>query len=164
MKANNTQYEAILNEYRTAATSDERNTALRAIGRARSPELIKRTLSLPLSTEVKGQDIYLPLGGLRSHKDGIEALWTWMCDNWAALEKKLPPGLTMLGSVVSVCTSSFTKEAQADEVRKFFKERGTKGFDQSLAQSMDAVRAKGNWVERDAGDVKEWLVKGGYLK
>jgi aminopeptidase 2 len=86
-----------------------------------------------------------------------------MKEHWTDLEKKLPPGLTMLGSVVSICTSSFTKEEQADEVRKFFGERKTKGFDQSLAQSLDAVRAKGKWVERDAGDVEKWLEKGGYL-
>lgn len=147
----------------TASTSDERNTALRALGRAKEPKLIQKTLSLPLSSDVKGQDIYLPLGGLRTHKEGIEALWTWMTSNWDALEKKLPPGLTMLGSVVSICTSGFTREEQADAVRAFFKERSTKGFDQALAQSMDSVHAKAQWVGRDQEDVSKWLEKGGFI-
>ncbi|KAJ9626577.1 Aminopeptidase 2 mitochondrial [Taxawa tesnikishii (nom. ined.)] len=151
------EYDAILNEYRTAKTSDERNTALRAIGRARKPELIKRTLQLPLSKEVKEQDIYLPIGGLRSHKEGIVALWNWMKENWDTIQKKLPPGLSMLGSVVSLCTSSFTSEAQLKEIESFFKERSTKGFDQSLAQSFDAIRAKAGWLERDRADVEKWL-------
>ncbi|KAK3081572.1 hypothetical protein LTS18_005317, partial [Coniosporium uncinatum] len=150
------EYEAILNEYRTAKTSDERNTALRSIGRAKKPELIKRTLGLPLSDEVKGQDIYLPLGGLRSHKDGINALWNWMKDHWEELEKKLPPGLTMLGSVVSICTSSFTHPDQMEDIEEFFNKKSTKGFNQSLAQSLDAIRAKSKWIERDGEDVKKW--------
>ncbi|TKA56352.1 hypothetical protein B0A49_12473 [Cryomyces minteri] len=157
------EYDAILNEYRTAKTSDERNTALRAIGRAKKPELIKRTLSLPLSDEVKGQDIYLPMGGLRAHREGIEALWAWMKENWDALEKKLPPGLTMLGSVVTICTSSFTSKAQMDDIEQFFKQKSTKGFNQSLAQSFDAIRAKAGWLGRDRDDVEQWLKEKKYL-
>lgn len=158
------EYNVILNEYRTANTSDERNTALRAIGRAKSPELIKRTLSLPLSDEVKGQDIYLPLASLRTHAAGIDALWDWMKINWDELEKKLPPGLTMLGSVVSICTSSFTSEAQMKSIEDFFAKKSTKGFDQALAQSLDAIRAKASWIKRDREDVKIWLKERGYLQ
>jgi aminopeptidase 2 len=158
------EYETVLNEYRTAGTSDERNTALRAIGRARKPELIKRTLELPLSDEVKAQDIYLPLGGLRTHRDGIVALWGWLRDNWDAVEKRLPPGLSMLSSVVSICTSSFTSQAQMKEIQDFFGKMSTKGFDQALAQSLDAIKAKANWVERDGEDVKTWLKENGYLQ
>lgn len=158
------EYNVILNEYRTANTSDERNTALRAIGRAKSPELIKRTLSLPLSDEVKGQDIYLPLASLRTHAAGIDALWDWMKINWDELEKKLPPGLTMLGSVVSICTSSFTSEAQMKNIEDFFAKKSTKGFDQALAQSLDAIRAKASWIRRDREDVKIWLKEQGYLQ
>lgn len=157
------EYDAILNEYRTANTSDERNTALRAIGRASQPELIKRTLKLPLSDEVKGQDIYLPLGGLRMHRDGVEALYQWMTEHWEELVKKLPPGLSMLGSVVSICTSSFTHKDQARKVEEFYKQKSTKGFDQSLAQSLDSIRSKAGWIERDGEDVKAWLKENGYL-
>jgi aminopeptidase 2 len=91
------------------------------------------------------------------------ALWSWLQKNWEELEKKLPPGLSMLGSVVSICTSGFTDEKQAKEVSEWFGVRKTKGFDQSLAQSLDSVRAKGKWVGRDGADVEEWLKKNKYL-
>ncbi|KAI9671537.1 MAG: Aminopeptidase 2 mitochondrial [Caeruleum heppii] len=157
------QYDVILNEFRTAKNADERNTALRSLGRAKEEKLIKRTLELPLGEEVKEQDIYLPLGGLRTHVRGIEALWQWMMDNWDELVKRLPPGLSMLGSVVQICTSSFTQQAQKDDIVKFFKDRSTKGFDQGLAQSMDSVSAKISWLQRDKGDVESWLKENGYL-
>ncbi|KAI9809810.1 MAG: hypothetical protein M1825_000243 [Sarcosagium campestre] len=156
------EYDVILNEYRTAKNSDERNTALRSLGRARSPELIKQTLSLPLGPEVKEQDIYLPLGGLRTHEAGIEALWQWLQQNWDTLVQRLPPGLSMLGSVVSLCTSGFTKQEQVDDVRRFYKDKSTKGFDQGLAQSLDAVKAKILWLERDRSDVEKWLADKGH--
>jgi aminopeptidase 2 len=158
------EYDIILNESRTAATSDERNTALRAIGKASKAELIQRTLALPLSDEVKAQDIYLPIAGLRAHDQGITALWDWMKKNWGALYERLPPGLSMLSTVVSLCTSSFTHRDQMADVEAFFKQKNTKGFDQSLAQSLDAIRAKSQWLERDRDDLKEWLKANGYFE
>ncbi|KAL8709084.1 MAG: hypothetical protein Q9220_006105 [cf. Caloplaca sp. 1 TL-2023] len=157
------EYDTLLNEYTTAKDADERNTALRSLGRVNSPELIQRTLSLPLSDAVKGQDVYLPLGGLRNESVGIEALWKWMTGNWDAIEKKCPPGLTMLGSVVQLCTSGFTTEEQLAEVQKWFEGRSTKGFDRALSQSGDAVKAKAKWLARDRGDVEAWLKGEGYV-
>lgn len=155
-------YDTILNEYRNAKTSDERNTALRALGRAKDPELIRRSIDLAMtSEEVRSQDIYMPLGGLRSHKEGIEALFEAMKVHWDELVKRLPPGLSMLGSVVQLCTNGYTHPKQREQVEAFFKERSTKGFDQGLAQSLDAIRAKGQWLERDGKDVEGWLKQEG---
>ena len=37
------------------------------------------------------------------------------------------------------------------------------GFDRSLEQSSDAIRAKASWLKRDKGDVESWLSENGYL-
>ena len=157
------EYNAILNEYETGKNSDERNTALRALGRAKDPKLIQRTLEYALSKEVKDQDIYLPLSGLRTHREGIEAFWTWMKENWEVLRKRMPPSFTMLGSVVMMASSGFTKEEQLKDVQDFFKEKSTKGFDRNLAQSVDAVTAKISHLKRDRQDVASWLKENKYL-
>ncbi len=157
------EYDNILNEYRTAKDADERNTALRSLGRAKGERLINRTLSLPLSEEVKGQDVYLPIAGMRSDAEGIRALWGWMKANWDELQEKCPPGLTMLGSIVQICTSGFTTEEQLKEMRQFFDGRSTKGFDRALEQSSDSIRAKASWLARDRTDVEGWLGAHGYL-
>jgi len=157
------EYTALVREYETAKNSEERNTALRSLGRARSSDLIQRTLAYSLSKAVKDQDVYLPLAGLRAHREGIEAFWAWMKANWEPLKKRLPPSLSMMGSTVSMATSGFTKEEQMEDVQAFFDKVGTKGFDRNLAQSLDAVRAKVGWIGRDGEDVKEWLGRNGYL-
>lgn len=157
------QYDAILNFYRTSTNSDERNTALSCLGRAKDPQLIKRTLELLFSGEVKDQDIYMPTAGLRGHPNGVEALFVCMTENWDELVKKLPPALSLLGTMVTICTASFTKKEQLERVEKFFADKNTNGFDQSLAQSLDAIRSKISWLERDRTDVSEWLKANGYL-
>ena len=151
------QYDAILNFYRTSTNSDERNTALRCLGRSKDPQLISKTLDMLFSGEVKDQDVYMPTAGLRSHPEGIEALFTWMEGNWDELVKRFPPALSMLGTLVTIFTSSFTTKEQLTRVEKFFEGKNTNGFDQSLAQSLDAIRSKVAWVERDRADVAAWV-------
>ncbi|KAL8747884.1 MAG: hypothetical protein Q9190_000270 [Brigantiaea leucoxantha] len=158
------EYEVILKEYETAKDADERNTALRSLGRVKSQTLIDRTLTLPLSDKVKGQDVYLPIAGLRNEAAGVQALWTWLIGNWDKIEKKCPPGLTMLSTVVQMCTSGFTSDEQLAMVRRWFEGRSTKGFDRALEQSSDSVRAKAKWLARDRGDVQGWLEKEGFVK
>lgn len=157
------EYNTILNEYHTAKDADERNTALRSLGRVKDEKLIQRTLQLPLSDDVKGQDVYLPIAGLRSDAIAVEALYGWMTHNWEALQKKCPPGLSMLSSVVQMCTSGFTSEEQLRKVRAFFDGVSTKGFDRALEQSSDSIRAKAGWLKRDKGDVEQWLKENGYM-
>lgn len=158
-------YEEIFKIYKNPVSTDEKITALRTLGRFEDPELIQRTLGLLFdTTTIKSQDIYVPMQGLRTHKAGIEALWQWVQADWDELTKKLPPGLTMLGSVVSIATSGFTSEAKIEEIKKFFSTRDTKGFDQGLAQSLDTIKSKSQWVKRDNEDVKTWLTQQGFYK
>jgi len=104
----------------------------------------------------------MPTAGLRGHPEGIEALFSFMTSNWDELVKKLPPALSMLGTMVSICTSNFTKPEQLAQVETFFANKNTNGFDQTLAQSLDAIRSKISWLERDRADVAGWLKENGY--
>ena len=85
-------------------------------------------------------------------------------DNWAIIVQKLPPGLSMLASVVQIVTNNFCSRKSVEEIELFFKDKNTKGFNQGLAQSLDAVRAKANWVERDGQEVRNWLSERGFFK
>lgn len=156
------EYDAILNFFRNSTNSDERNTALRCIGRAKDPALIQQTLDFVLGNEVKSQDIYLPTSGLRSHAEGIEALFTWLTEKWPEVYKRLSGNPPILGSMVTICTSSFAKQEQLDRVEAFFKDIDTKAFAQPLAQSKDAIRSKIAWLGRDRDDVATWVKENGY--
>ncbi|PWW73107.1 hypothetical protein C7212DRAFT_354068 [Tuber magnatum] len=136
------EWDVIHNAYLNGRTSDERNVALRTLGRSENAENIQKTLGLCLNDEVKEQDIYQPISGLRAHAAGTEALWAWTQENWEILVMKLPLGLSMLGGVVRTCTGGFTSEEAIAGIEKFFEDKDQKGFDRSLAQSLDGIRAK----------------------
>jgi aminopeptidase 2 len=85
-----------------------------------------------------------------------------MQENWDELARRLPAGLSMLGSMVTICTSSFASEKDKARVEKFFSERSTKGFEMGLAQSLESIQAKAAWLERDRSDVAKWVKENGY--
>lgn len=124
--------------------------------------MVERTLALLFGGEVKDQDVYMPISGLRSHPAGIEAMFSWMTTNWDEIYKRLPPGLSMLGSMVMITTSGFTTQEQLSKVDEFFAAKDNKGYDQSLEQSKDAIRSKVSWLARDREDVAAWLKANGY--
>ena len=156
-------WDTLYKRFHDAPTADERNTCLRSLGRTKDPKLMEKSLDLALNGEVKPQDIYMPVGGLSSTADGIEKRYTWMKANWSKLVEALPPSMMMLSSVVSICVAGFTKPDQLKDVAQFFSDKDKKGFDRSLEQSLDSIRAKSGWLERDGKDVKEWLTQNGYL-
>ncbi|RAK99965.1 M1 family metallopeptidase [Aspergillus ibericus CBS 121593] len=157
LKGGESEYNTILEEFRTAPTSDDRITALAALGYARDPHLVHRTTCVLLSDEVRLQDIHVPMTTLRTHPNGVEALWTWITDNWDVVKERLSSGLVVLTMVVGLCTSGFSTEEQRDKVEAFFRERGTEGFDRAVGQSLDEIRMKARWVERDGEEVGRWL-------
>ncbi|MCJ1400616.1 Aminopeptidase 2 mitochondrial [Xylographa trunciseda] len=158
------EYDILLNEFRTAKDADEKNTALRCLGHARGKALQARTLALPLTDEVKAQDFHLPLVGLRTNAEGAEAVWAWFKDNFDAIKTKCPPALTLLGYVVTIATSGFTRPEHIKAIEAFFAGKDKTGFEKKLEQSLDGVRAKSGWLERDGEDVKTWLRAEGLLK
>jgi aminopeptidase 2 len=157
------EYEAVLKEYETAKTSVERNGALSSLGASKDPELTQRTLQYAWNEEVKSQDIYLLLGGLRRYPETSEALWTWTKAHWDTLREKFPTSVGMIGTILKMSVTSFTKDTQKADVEKFFQEKGAKGIDMDLAQALDAIKAKQGWLQRDAADVQNWLKEKGYL-
>lgn len=156
-------YEKIFSIYKNPVSTDEKLAALRTLGRFKESHLLQRTLGYLFDGTVLNQDIYIPMQGMRAHQEGIEALWDWLQQNWDEIAKRLPPGLSMLGSVVVIATSGFSSLKAVDEIKKFFSTKSTKGFDQSLAQSLDTITSKAQWVDRDRDSVVKYLKDNGYF-
>ena len=116
--------------------------------------MIQRTLNLLNSSDVKDQDIYMPMGGLLAHPGGIEALWAYVKENWDDIYKRFPPSGMMLGSIVSIATQTFTKPEQLADVESFFADKDKTGYQRTLEQSKDTIRSRISWVERDSEDLK----------
>ncbi|SCU87998.1 LADA_0E07536g1_1 [Lachancea dasiensis] len=163
-KGGEDSYEKIFNIYKNPVSTDEKLLALKSLGAFEDPKLLQRTLGYLFDGTVLLQDIHIPMMGMRGHAAGVHALWVWTQENWDELVKKLPPGLSMLGSVVKIATSGFTSFEAIDEIKDFFSKRSTKGFDQSLAQALDTITSKAQWINRDRELVSKYLKDHGFDK
>ncbi|TID29521.1 hypothetical protein CANINC_001916 [Pichia inconspicua] len=163
-KGGETEYSQLYQIYESPQSIDEKIAALRSLGRFENVTILNKVLSLLLDGTVRTQDIYIPMQGMRAHKIGIETLFNWMTEKWDEITTLLPPSLGMLGSVVQISTSGFTSIEQYKKVEEFFANKSTKGFNQGLAQSLETIKSKANWVSRDSDAVKEWLKEHDYLK
>ncbi|KAJ5986253.1 hypothetical protein N7451_010618 [Penicillium sp. IBT 35674x] len=150
-------YNAVLDLYRTTNDGMERITALTTLGYARNPALIQRTIAMLLSDEMRLQDIQAPMTSLGSHPNGITALWHWFMENWPIVKERLSSGLVILPRVISLCTKGLATEEQLHQAESFFEELDSKGTDKAVRQSLDDIRIKRWWVERDAEDMYQWL-------
>ncbi|KAJ5263480.1 hypothetical protein N7478_011085 [Penicillium angulare] len=150
------EYDAILDLYYTARTSNERAYTLAALGHARNPEMIRRTTTMLLN-EVRLHEIIIPLTTLSTHLIGISAIWDWFTSNWPVIKERLVTGLVMLGRVIQLCTKGFTTEERWQEVRMFFQNSQIQGLEKSVQRALDEIRTKSRWVKRDSKDVTEWL-------
>ena len=119
-------FNTILQTYKTASTAGQQDQALRVIGAVEDPALIKKVLDLTLSPEVKTQDLYKPISGMRNSVTGIDLRWTWLKDNWTEIHKRLSTAGTLLGSIVQICAASLCKEEHAADVETFFSDKDTK--------------------------------------
>lgn len=156
-------FDQLYSIYTNPLSVEEKIAALRSFGRFEDDAVLDKVAGLLMKTDiVKAQDIYIPMQGMRAHRKGIERLWKWFTENWDAIYKLLPPGLSMLGSVVTLASSGFTKQEQKQQVEQFFKDKNTKGFDQSVAQTLDIITAKSNWSTRDGDVIAQWLKKNDY--
>jgi len=99
----------------------------------------------------------MPVGSLRSSKAGVEALWAWLQSEWDTIYTKFPASSTMISSIVKTATSGLTTKEQLDAVNAFFKDREQAGYDRGLAQSIDSIKSKMEWVNRDNADLRAWL-------
>lgn len=158
------EFDALFKIYQNPPTVKEKASALTALGAFRTDELMTKILKLVLDPEIiKEQDLSTALACLTTHKDGVYKLWEWMSSNWDTLIAKLTPTSSMMGRVVKMLTSSFTKEDQKQKVIEFFASKSTSGFDQSLKQSLDEISAKIKRADRDTLAILDWLSQNGYM-
>ncbi|KAH8765892.1 puromycin-sensitive aminopeptidase [Hyaloscypha sp. PMI_1271] len=163
---NDDNYNKLLHVFRTTSSLGTRSDVIKALGHATCPTLVQKTLDFANSTEVRTTtDRNAIFSALSGHQNGIDALWKYLTGNWDEIVGER--GGIMGGRFVGFCVQGFTREGQLREVEAFLKRQkgnGVEKFEKFLEQSLDAVRAKVGWVERDRKEVRDWLRANGYYE
>eukprot|EP00741_Cyanophora_paradoxa_P021665 tig00000241_g20911.t1 len=157
MHGTEADYEGVLRVMRESELHEEKIRCLRALGAAERPELIKRTLDLSLSDEVRSQDTVYVLGSLAGNRLAREPMWDFLKGRWATLHERYGKGGFLLSSIVSACTKNHISLAKAEEIRKFFAEHPVDNAKRTIEQSLERIATNSAWLESQREGIKAWL-------
>lgn len=155
-------FDKLLSIYHKKA-SVEGLSAVRSLGYSTDKDLRAKALSFTLDGTVRSQDVSYILAPFSASPEAIDQLWTWFKDNWTQLSEIYPASLGLLARVVGGASAGFSTKEQLAEFEAFFKDKDTKGYDQTLANTRDRLQSYISWTARDAQDVEAWLSANGYL-
>ena len=140
---------------KTRSTPEEYYRFLNALAWFRDPALVRRTLEMALSAEVRSQDAPTLIGLLLSTQESQDQAWTFVKSQWAALTEKLGvfQGIpSIVGSLGGFCSTE-----RAAELRDFFAKNPVPPAARALQQSLERVESCASLDARESAPFARWL-------
>ncbi|KNC84831.1 hypothetical protein SARC_02972 [Sphaeroforma arctica JP610] len=138
-------------------TEEEKLPILKALGSGSSAALVVKTLDYSVSGEVRSQDVPFVIRSCGENPTGRDETWDYVKTNWAAFHDRFSAGNFLLGRIVTASAEGFASEKRADEVTSFFDANGTPAIERTIKQSIESIRARAAWLERDRDGLEKWL-------
>jgi aminopeptidase N len=129
-------YDKVLAVSRNFSDPGEQTDALQLLARFRDPVLVRRTLDLIASGEVRNQDSWAMLAELLHQRATREEAWEYMRQNW---EKVSAQFTVSSGAEVVGATGSFCTVEQRDQVSSFFATHKVAAAERTLAKAVDSI-------------------------
>ncbi|MEM4242028.1 MAG: M1 family metallopeptidase [Candidatus Nitrosotenuis sp.] len=136
---NSLTYKKLLELYRKVTTQEEKIRFLGALCSFKDEKLLKNTLDLSQSKEVRSQNMHMPIMKVAANPYGKKILWPWLKKNWRSLRKKVGPGSPLLNRIVA-SISQVADASMEKEIRQFFKTNPTPGTERTLEQTLERIR------------------------
>jgi puromycin-sensitive aminopeptidase len=148
-------YDRYLARARAVIEPDEHYRYLYALARFSDPALMRRTMDLILSPDVRTQDAPIFIGALLANPDGRDLAWALLRERWNDLQKRVGPFLgnpLLIGSLGSLCGHD-----KAAEIRRFFSDHPVPDAQRTLQQTLEEVELCGAIASAQAPVLARWL-------
>lgn len=147
----------ILKLFRSADLNEEKTRCLRALGRSPDAELLRQTLELSLSAEVRSQDTPLVVAGVAANRLGRDLAWQFLRERWGEFDRRYGRGGFLIARLIAATTEDFTTLEKAAEVEKFFEAHPAPAAARTIRQSLERIRSNALWLDRDREAIGAWL-------
>lgn len=156
------EFDDLFSLYKAATITDEKLSALGALGASRQKDVLQRALNMTLGDEnVRNQDIIYLTRTCGANHFGRRMTWEHVKLNWPTYYKKfgIGGGISLLGRVVSTGCQEFTKLSDAEDVDNFFKQHECHTIDRTIQQSLERIKMHSNWLSSNRDVVATFLKK-----
>ncbi len=150
-------YDAFLAKRNTTTAPEDRDRFLLALGHFTDPALVKRTVDMALSGDVRTQDVASLLSVALSGPAGHDRVWPLVRDRWTEALNHIDPSFGP-GTLVS-SLGTFCDAGAATELEQFFKTHDAKGATRTVQQSIEQVKSCAALKTTQSQKLTDWLAK-----
>ena len=148
-------YDRYLKASKAATQPEVRYQYLYGLTAFSEPALVRRTMDLTLSDEVRSQDAKLVIGRMLANTDTRALAWQLVRERWNEIQKKTGEfvgNTTIVGALSSFCDGS-----TAAEVKAFFTTHKVPDAERTLQQSLERIDTCARGAAAQAPKLAEWL-------
>ncbi|KAL7428645.1 hypothetical protein ACHAXM_001361 [Skeletonema potamos] len=137
------EFEEVKDYFDQASDNAERKHVLSSLGHAPDAKLKTATLEWAISGNIKLQDFFYPMGGVRSSScEGRNIAWTFLKQNFSAINAMVGnANASLMDAVIVSCAGGFCSNEKADEIEAFFKANPVPRSSRKIQQTLENMRS-----------------------
>jgi aminopeptidase N len=147
-------YDRILAASKNPRSPEEYYMYLFTLPRFGNPELLRRTLELAISPEVRSQDALQLVGGVMANPAGDKLAWDFIQSHWDAIAKAGGP---FASAEVVGDTGVFCDAGMRDQVKEFFSAHQVAAAERTYKQSIERINNCIDLKSQQGTQLASWL-------
>ncbi len=140
--------------YKNAKTMEEKLRFLGALCGFKDKKLLLKTLDFSQTSQVRSQNMQLPIMRVAANPYGDKVLWSWLKKNWKNINKKVGHGNPLFNRIVASITS-VADDSMEKEIKLFFKKNPTPGTERTQSQTLERIRINSKFLRRMRKEFKD---------
>lgn len=151
-----TEFDKLLKLHNSSKLSEERVTIAAALTGFRQPELIKQSLGLITTDQVRLQDVSYWIAYSFLNRFARKQTWAWLKDKWVWLDENLGTDLAFYRMPI-YAARVFSDETFIIEYETFFKPKLGPALDRSYRQGLEMLQWQSAWKQRSLKEVNNFF-------
>jgi tricorn protease interacting factor F2/3 len=133
--------------YKNAKTMEEKLRFLGAMCNFKDEKLLLKSLNFSQTSQVRSQNMQLPIMKVAANPYGKKVLWSWLKKNWKKLSKKVGHGNPLFNRIVA-SIALIADDSMEKEIRHFFKKNPTPGTERTQEQTLERIRINSKFLRK----------------
>ena len=133
--------------YKKSKSMEEKLRFLGAMCNFRDEKLLLKTLQFSQTSEVRSQNMQLPIMKIAANPYGRKIMWPWLKKNWGNMSKKVGYGNPLFNRIVA-SIAFVADDSMEKDIKKFFKSNPTPGTERTQAQTLEKIRIHSKFLRQ----------------
>ncbi len=142
---NSKTYSELKKLYTDAKTMEEKLRFLGAMCGFQDPKLLLKTLDFSQTSDVRSQNMQLPIMQIAGNPYGEKVLWPWLKKNWKKINKKVGYGNPLFNRIVA-SIAGVADDSMEKEIKLFFKNNPAPGTERTQSQTLERIRINSKFL------------------